>query len=153
MYSDLDLKEMAIPLKIKLNGVLCKDKLTSVKQGGYIINMQSSVDCETGERNTGSHWIALYITKNKAYYCDSFGLPPPEEILTAIKNRSLIFNDVQIQNINSYYCGLYALIFLYFMQHGYGLIQNRMLKYQSNFKQDTRKNLKILKSNYIQLTR
>lgn len=39
--------------------------------GAYIINIQSSED------GSGTHWVSLYLAKKKAFYSDSFGLPPP----------------------------------------------------------------------------
>ena len=54
---------------------------TKVKDGCYIINMQSST------QGNGTHWVALYVQKSNAFYFDSFGALPPNDIMTFIKQR------------------------------------------------------------------
>lgn len=75
----------------------------------YIVNLATKSE-------TGSHWVALYIDKNKhCYYFDSFGLPPTNKhILTFIKKNAIhtIYNKQQFQHITSTKCGLYCCTFI-----------------------------------------
>ena len=62
----------------RFNGVYSRDKLTKIKDGTYIINLDEYSDI-------GTHWIALYVRNNDVTYIDSFGVEHiPEEIKTFI---------------------------------------------------------------------
>lgn len=64
----------------------------------------------------GSHWVGLYINKEKnAEYFDSFGFPPNQkEIVKFIRlnSRGFSFNNKQIQHINSNKCGKFVILFI-----------------------------------------
>ena len=60
---------------INLKGVYAKDKLPTICQGKFVINLQSSTD------GNGTHWVALKTDGKKGTYFDSFGQPPPVEVL------------------------------------------------------------------------
>ena len=77
------------------------DKLTTPSG---IVNLHPSV---------GTHWV-LYIKK---YYFDSYGCPPPLNILSFIKSG--IYSEYQIQELlqkNDVYCAAYCLYVLYLTQ-------------------------------------
>lgn len=74
----------------------------------------------------GSHWVALAIDlkRNKAYYFDSYGMNPPEQVarymryLTTMEpNLVLESNGRQFQKSDTE-CGMYAMYFLYCMMSG-----------------------------------
>ena len=115
LLSDVDLHFIANVLKIPLNEVLQKNRFAQLvpKQGGYIINLQSSLD------GNGTHWTALMITESYAVYWDSFGLPIPTPILRFIYRHptklKIIYSVDQIQVTASVWCGWFCLYFLYFM--------------------------------------
>jgi len=75
-----------------------------------IIYLQSNFD------GGGIHWIFVYNDSNSdsVEYFDSFGLVPPNEIVTDMNtsSKNIIYNDSQIQHINSIMCGYYCIYYL-----------------------------------------
>jgi hypothetical protein len=72
----------------------------------FIINLESS------NEGNGSHWTALFVKNNKALYCDSFGMLPPEEVIDFVKSNrkmKLCYNEVDIQDLKSELCGWFFL--------------------------------------------
>lgn len=71
------------------------------------------------------HWVALYNRlPDKVIYFDSYGEPPPEQVMTWIRKtgkKHLIMSRQQIQALDSPWCGYYCLTFIHSMQHGQGL--------------------------------
>ena len=87
------------------NGVYMKDQLPDkLERGSYIVNLQSSKD------GGGTHWVCLYYTPNFSYYYDSFGFVPPLKIQNKI--IPYIYNDMEIQDIDSTACGFHCVAFL-----------------------------------------
>ena len=61
----------------------------------------------------GTHWVRFV----KEFYCDSYGCPPPTNILNHIKKG--IYSEYQIQELlqkNDSYCAAYCLYVLYLTQ-------------------------------------
>ena len=146
MISNFELERLAKFYKLPLISICMKNELPStVKDGCYIINMQSST------QGTGSHWVAMYFLKDVCYYFESFGATPPVEIMNFIKKKKgshLLYNNWIIQDLNSGNCGYFSLAFLLYM---YQNKQNIDLKEIFNdfvnfFANDTTKNDDILKS-------
>lgn len=144
--TNIELQDIANRLGIPLNGILMKDELNTknVKDGCYIINLESS------DMN-GSHWLGLFKNKQKYYYCDSFGMPPPQTLIDnlRINPNNLFFNERQIQDIKSKRCGFYSLYFLYCMQNKN--INECLKQYVNTFSEDTDENEKIIKSIFLKL--
>ena len=145
MLSNFDIEKLCKFYRLNLIAICMKDELpTAVKDGCYIINMQSST------QGNGTHWIGLYIYKSNAFYFDSFGAVPPNEVLAFVKKKKgchLYYNNWIIQNLNSQDCGWYCIAFLIFLHQN----KNRDLKevfneFTNNFLDDTTKNDEILKS-------
>jgi hypothetical protein len=109
--NDKQLYKKAIKYNLKINNINYKDKLGhNVRDGNYIINLASS-------GNTGTHWVGLIIKGNTAYYFDSFGFAMPNEVRSFCKKKcsKIMYSNVQIQKLNSNYCGQYVIHFLYKM--------------------------------------
>ena len=123
-----------------------KDELpATVKDGCYIINLQSSTDGQ------GTHWLSLFIHKNNAYYFDSYGAPPSVEIMKFVKKRKgchMYYNNFIIQDLKSQNCGWYTLAFLLWC-YSYVLfskdMKNMFNEFVKSFVDDTKENDKILK--------
>jgi hypothetical protein len=82
---------------------LLPNKIKKDEKG--IVNLDSS-------DGTGTHWVAYCIANGeKAYYFDSYGLNPPNEILKYTK-KDLLINTFQLQPLGSKYCGFLCLLFL-----------------------------------------
>lgn len=86
-------------------GVFMRDQLPKkIKPTEYgIVNLDSS----TGP---GTHWVCYVVDKKLPFnlYFDSFGLPPPEELVDYLSGKKLTYNSSQIQNIESSACGYYC---------------------------------------------
>lgn len=71
--------------------------------------------CNTDPHNKpGQHWIAIYLDENnRGEYFDSLGLPPTIHFEIFLRKfcRYYIYNNVQIQNFISHYCGHYVILF------------------------------------------
>lgn len=136
MLTDEDLEESCDRLKIPLVGIFSKDLLP--KQcipGGYIINLQNH------DAGHGTHWTCLAVRGDSALYFDSFGMPPPLQVIRFVRDDyTLVYNKQDIQNIDSGVCGSYCLAFLYYI-----LVRNGSLRlFQHLFSTDVRKNRTIL---------
>jgi hypothetical protein len=110
--SDLFALANALNLKIKFIGSIY-DKFNFSK-GSYIFLISPSEKIKNG------HWVALKIDKDKTYYFDSYGIPPPQIIATNIKTP-LYYNNKQIQELSSTHCGIYC---IYFLKEGPSMIKN-----------------------------
>ena len=57
------------------HGVFSRNNLTKIKNGAYIISLDHS-------KNTGTHWVFIFIKNNEVIYFDSFVVEYiPEEIM------------------------------------------------------------------------
>jgi len=88
-------------------GVFMKDQLTGKinDNENAIVNLESS-----GDR--GSHWVCYSNSSTLDYvlYFDSYGLPPPEEIVKYLStsDKKIMYNTSEIQNLKSQMCGYYC---------------------------------------------
>lgn len=139
--TNMELIDLANKMNITLNGVLMKDEAThNLPNGYYIFNLQN-------QNESGSHWVALFKKgKRQFYYCDPFGMPPPETLINLLQcnEKHLFYNDTQIQNIDSILCGYFCLLFLYMMQQSVSPANN-IANFLQLFYLDTKKNDKELK--------
>ena len=137
--SNFELEEKAKQLRLPLVGVFSKDKIPSLQVGSYYINMQ---DADEGE---GTHWVLLKIFDNKhALYFDSFGMPPPKDIIEKVKT-AIPYSNRHIQDISSHACGYYVLACDKYMSS----VRRKKLQEQYDdflnlFKSDTKMNDGIL---------
>lgn len=122
--SNLDIDKFMINCT-HYRGTFSKDMLPRKinKNESTIVNLQ---DYFAGN---GTHWVCIYNDDNSenVEYFDSFGLAPPNEVIIYMKtaNKNIIYNDSQIQNINSILCGYYCLY--YIMQRNKGKTPNEAL--------------------------
>lgn len=99
------LYELSKKNNIKLDNISFINKDEIYKPGYYIFNLGI---------NTGTHFVSCVITNNYTYYCDSFGVSPPDRLNTV--NNNFYYNDYkEIQKYDEYLCGIYSLMFLKYM--------------------------------------
>ena len=113
MLSNFDIEEIANHYNLDVQ-IIMKDELKNMKpiNTNYIINLESST------MGNGTHWMALKIQDKNCVYCDSYGMLPPEEIISFCKRISkshLTYNTKEIQDINAQTCGFFALAFILFL--------------------------------------
>ena len=74
-------------------------------------------------KNTGTHWIALYVKNNEVIYFDSFDVEHiPKEIKRFIEHKNIKTNIFRIQADNSIMCGDFCIGFIEFKLAGKILI-------------------------------
>jgi hypothetical protein len=103
--SNFQLEKLAKELCIKLDGVFMKNELIFKRTiGNYIINLD-----DVG--NVGTHWCTLIVEKQNAFWFDSYGCPPPEQVNKFCKSNGthLYFNTRVIQDLDSSLCGFYSI--------------------------------------------
>ena len=121
-------------LKAKTIGVYAADRIPNVMM------TPAAIVCNTDDHTKpGSHWVAIYIDKNRfGTYFDSYGFPPvSRHHLQRLRRNCKNFrcNDKTLQSIDSMCCGQYTIMFLYHMCRGGSLDTFCRL-----FTHDTRKN-------------
>lgn len=115
--SDKQLINLAKQLKIKVNYIGFAENLPNninKLDGSYIINL--------GDNSIGgSHWTCFYIEKNMSFYNDSFAGGPEDIVISWLANnniKTIIYNDdFQFQEISETLCGIWCILFLYYMTH------------------------------------
>lgn len=111
--SNYDLFDICKKLHIPLKNVIMKDQLTkkNFKNGCYIMNLEN-------HNQGGSHWTAFIKKGDSVFYCDSYGVYPPQNEWNLFKSCCNVYvNLKQYQPMKSERCGYYATYFLWFMTH------------------------------------
>ena len=92
----------------RYNGIFSRDNLPEkVRDVVYIINLDEYAD-------VGTHWIALFYSRNKIVYFDSFGVEHiPEEIKEFIGNENIKANIFRIETNNSTICRFFCIGFIH----------------------------------------
>ena len=80
----------------RFNGVYSRDNLPKItKKGAYVINLDEY-------KNTGTHWIALFVKTNEVINFDSFGIEHiPKEINKFIGNEQISSAEARNKNIKA----------------------------------------------------
>lgn len=140
--TNFDIEDEAAKYRLPLYGIYNKDKLPAIpKNGFYVINIQDDYDVN-GNDLPGSHWTCIYIEGKHACYFDSFGLAPPLEVQTFMKNYiPYTYNTRQIQSIRSTVCGKYVVFFmLYIIRNKELPLKKRMEMFMRLWSTDVNKN-------------
>ena len=142
--SNFEIENICNDLKLNCIGVFSKDRLPADKKvGTYFVNMESYNDGD------GTHWVCFRLFPNrKVIYFDSFGMPPPQEILDWTHSfKPIATNNRQIQDVKSSLCGWFCICLDYFFT--YDICSNNVFDEFENFlsiwSPDTKKNDKIVK--------
>ena len=113
----------------RFNGVYSRNNL---KKGAYVINLNEY-------KNTGTHWIALFVKTYEVIYFDSFGIEHihiPKEIEHAIGNKEIKACIFRVQAYNSIMCGYYCIEFINYMLKGKTLLDYTNLFFPNDFKKE-----------------
>ena len=97
----------------RFNDVFSRDNLPKkIKDGAYVINLDK-------QKDTGTHWIALFCNRNEIVYFDSFGVEHiPKEIKKLISNKNIKANIYRVQANDSIMCDYFCIGFIDFMLAG-----------------------------------
>ena len=96
----------------RFNGVYSRDNLPNLKKGGYVINLDHS-------KNTGTHWVVIFVKKDEVIYFDSFGVEYiPKEVMERIKNKKIKTNIFRIQDNNAIICSYFCILLIEYILQG-----------------------------------
>ena len=101
-------------------GTFAIDKLPNILKPGrlYVMNTDKSM-------NPGIHWIVIDTLESpmNVTYFDSFGKPPPGEIIQKLESvgRIIYYSDIAMQFEASQACGYYVLAIILLRSRGYTL--------------------------------
>ena len=111
--SNFDIEEIANRYNVDV-AIVMKDELKNIKpiNTNYIIYFGSS------SMGNGTHWMGLNIENKNCVCFDSYGMLPPEEIISFCKRipkSHLSYNTKEIQDLNAKKCGFFAIAFIIFL--------------------------------------
>ena len=114
----IDIDKYAKQMGIKnFRGCYMRDELKNTK----IYKTECGILNLNLSNEPGSHWTCWYRNKNKKYYFDSFGLPPPQELVTYLKSP-ILYSTFQLQGLHDQNCGKWCLIILKNVSEGNNFI-------------------------------
>jgi hypothetical protein len=120
--SDKQLIDAVKKLKLKcFTGVFLRDELPKKIN----LNECGIINLDDGQ-NGGTHWCCWHKMKNKKFYFDSYGLPPPTELVNYLNSPArgrtggVYYNSERVQPDNTVFCGHLCLYVLKKMQDGLG---------------------------------
>ena len=106
--SNVEIEKYARILKIRnFRGCYMRDELKELKYWESecgILNLNLS-------HETGSHWTCWFKKNEKKYYFNSFGLPPPKELINYL-GSPVLYSTFQLQDLNEQNCGKWCLFIL-----------------------------------------
>ena len=125
----------------KFNGVYSSDNLPNkIKKGAYVINLDEY-------KNTGTHWVSLFVKDNKVIYYDSFGMEHiPKEINKFIGNKKNKASIFKIQAYDSIMCGYFCIERINYMLKSKTLLGYTNLFSPNDFKKNDRVIKRIFKN-------
>ena len=116
----------------RFNGVYSRNNLPNkIKVGAYVINLDEY-------KNTGTHWVSLFVKTNEVIYFYSFGVEHiPKEINKFINsNKKIEANIFRIQAYDSIMCGYFCIEFINYMLKGKTLLDYTNLFSPNDFKKN-----------------
>ena len=125
----------------KFNGVYSRNNLPNkIKKKAYVIKLDEY-------KNTGTHWVSLFVKARKVIYFDSFGIEHiPKEINKFIGNNNIESNIFRMQAYDSIMCGYFCLEFINYMLKGKTLLNYTNLFSPNDFKKNNRIIKRIFKN-------
>ena len=113
--SNIDIEKYAKILKIKkFRGCYMRNEFSNLKCN----NMECGVLNLNLSNEPGSHWTCWFKMNEKQYYFNSFGLPPPKELVDYLR-PAILYSTFQLQGINDENCGKWCLLVLKKLSDGH----------------------------------
>ena len=143
MLSNFDIEEIANYYNVNVI-IVMKDELKNMNpiNTNYIVNLESSKD------GNGTHWMGLKIENKDCVYFDSYGMLPPQEIITFCKRipkSHLAYNTKEIQDFKAKTCGFFAIAFIIFLHtNSSDNLYKKSSSFSNLFSLDTKLNNKKL---------
>ena len=112
--SNTDIANYVKILKIRnFRGCYMRDELKNSRAKDIecgVLNLNLS-------NEAGSHWTCWFKVNNDKYYFNSFGLPPPKELVDYLVSP-ILFSTFQLQGMNDQNCGKWCLLILKKLNEG-----------------------------------
>jgi hypothetical protein len=112
--SNIEIESYVKMLNIKhFRGCYMRDELKKLKPGKIecgVLNLNLS-------NESGSHWTCWFKTNTDKYYFNSFGLPPPKELVDYL-GLHILYSTFQLQGMNDQNCGKWCLLILKNLNEG-----------------------------------
>ena len=89
-------------------------------------------------KNTGTHWVSLFVKANKVIYFDSFGIEHIPKEINKFINNNIESNIFRIQIYDSIMCGYFFIEFINYMLKDQKLLDYTNLFSPNNFKKNDR---------------
>lgn len=106
--SNIDIEKYVKILKINnFRGCYMRDELQHLRCNAVecgILNLNLS-------NESGSHWTCWFKINDDKCYFNSFGLPPPMELVVYLKSP-ILYSTFQLQGMNDQNCGKWCLFIL-----------------------------------------
>lgn len=113
MTTDSQLLELANRMGLpQINYIGFAEDLRRINNGLTIINLG---DDFIG----GTHWTIFWADNDNLVYFDSYGAPPEDNILRYAGNRTVSYNEKQVQGYHEEFCGVWVLLAGLAMYEGY----------------------------------
>lgn len=113
--SNVELEQIANHLGFNVT-FISRNEARKIKKSDaiYIVNLDDS-------EGSGSHWASLVVYNNEAFYIDSYGVYPPDQINKKLtKFKKAFYNSTQYQYLDSSACGLFSLgVIHYLLNNGF----------------------------------
>ena len=83
-----------------------------IKKGAYVLNLEEY-------KNTGTHWVVLFVKSDEVIYFDNFGVEQiGKEIKKSLGNKNIKLSIFRIRDYNSIMCGYFCILFIEFLLKG-----------------------------------
>ena len=124
----------------RFNGAYSRNNLPNkIKKGAYVIYLDEY-------KNTGTHWVSLFVKANKVIYFDSFGIEQIPKEINKFFNNNIESNIFRIQAYDSIMCGYFCIEFINYMLKGKTLLDYTNLFSPNDFKKNDRVIKRIFKN-------
>ena len=139
--SNVEIENYAKMLNIRcFRGCQMRDELKNLK----IYNIECRVLNLNLSNESGSHWTCWFKINRDKYYFDSFGLPPPKELVDYL-GSPILYSTFQLQGMNDQNCGIWRLLTLKNLSKSSDYIDLvlSLVKYLSSYRKWSTTNVKI----------
>jgi len=114
--TNFQLTKYAKELKIPNFHICMRDEIKRLPKNKFPLNIITNIHTS---KERGVHWTALHVTKDKAYFFDSFALPPTQEIINLFPSQmQRMRNTLEVQSFDESNCGQLSLYVLYKLSRG-----------------------------------
>ena len=112
--SNVEIENYVKILKIiNFRGCFMRDELKNLKSDNIeygVLNLNLS-------NESGSHWTCWFKINNDKYFFNSFGLPPPNELIHYL-GSPILYSTFQLQAMTDQNCGKWCVVILKYLNEG-----------------------------------